>query len=209
MAAMPTWHRICSCILRFQGRRDAGGGVEASPPGCKKKGPARAGPLGPVTPPSRPMSSWPLISDFARMLQNPQSPPSMLGDLNRFRLGALDLPGDGCDGALGCYRVMRFTPAPDGKRVAGNIAADRPLSGFGDAWILLVLIVHQEVLPDPFPLIHVIRSHGKSVGMAVNPDTPVGTLSSPMFGTSTSIHGFGPGAGSANRTIELQTRFSF
>ena len=43
----------------------------------------------------------------------------------------------------------------------------------------------------------------------VNPDTPVGTLSSPMFGTSTSIHGFGPGAGSANRTIELQTRFSF
>lgn len=43
----------------------------------------------------------------------------------------------------------------------------------------------------------------------VNLDTPIGTLSSPMFGTSTSIHGFGPGAGSANRTIELQTRFSF
>jgi ribulose-phosphate 3-epimerase len=38
------------------------------------------------------------------------------------------------------------------------------------------LIVHQEVLPDPFPLIHVIRSHGKSVGMAVNPDTPVEVL---------------------------------
>ena len=43
----------------------------------------------------------------------------------------------------------------------------------------------------------------------VNLDTPVGTLSSPMFGTSTSIHGFGPGGGTANRTIELQTRFSF
>jgi ribulose-phosphate 3-epimerase len=38
------------------------------------------------------------------------------------------------------------------------------------------LIVHHEVLPDPFPLIHVIRSHGKSVGMAVNPDTPVEVL---------------------------------
>jgi len=36
--------------------------------------------------------------------------------------------------------------------------------------------VHQEVLPDPFPLIHVIRAHGRSVGMAVNPDTPVEVL---------------------------------
>lgn len=43
----------------------------------------------------------------------------------------------------------------------------------------------------------------------VNLDTPIGTLSSPMFGQSTSIHGFGPGAGSANRTIELQARLSF
>jgi ribulose-phosphate 3-epimerase len=38
------------------------------------------------------------------------------------------------------------------------------------------LIVHQEVLPDPFPLIHEIRSRGKSVGMAVNPETPVEAL---------------------------------
>ncbi len=43
----------------------------------------------------------------------------------------------------------------------------------------------------------------------VNLDTPVGTLSSPLFGQSTSIHGFGHGSASANRTIELQTRFSF
>jgi hypothetical protein len=43
----------------------------------------------------------------------------------------------------------------------------------------------------------------------VNLDTPVGNLSSPLFGQSTSIHGFGHGSGSANRTIELQTRFSF
>jgi ribulose-phosphate 3-epimerase len=38
------------------------------------------------------------------------------------------------------------------------------------------LIVHHEVLPDPFPLIHEIRSRGKSVGMAVNPETPVEAL---------------------------------
>jgi ribulose-phosphate 3-epimerase len=38
------------------------------------------------------------------------------------------------------------------------------------------LIVHQEVLPDPFPLIHEIRSRGKSVGMAVNPETPIEKL---------------------------------
>ncbi len=38
------------------------------------------------------------------------------------------------------------------------------------------LIVHHEVLPDPRPLIHEIRSRGKSVGMAVNPETPVEAL---------------------------------
>ena len=43
----------------------------------------------------------------------------------------------------------------------------------------------------------------------VNLDTPVGNLSSPVFGTSIAIHGFGPGGASANRTIELQARFAF
>lgn len=43
----------------------------------------------------------------------------------------------------------------------------------------------------------------------VNLDTPVGNLSSPSFGTSTSIHGFGPGSASANRTIDLGLLFSF
>lgn len=43
----------------------------------------------------------------------------------------------------------------------------------------------------------------------VNLDKPVNTLSSPLFGTSTSIHGFGPGGASANRMVDLQMRFSF
>jgi ribulose-phosphate 3-epimerase len=38
------------------------------------------------------------------------------------------------------------------------------------------LIVHHEVLPDPRPLIRLIRGHGKSVGMVINPETPVEAL---------------------------------
>lgn len=43
----------------------------------------------------------------------------------------------------------------------------------------------------------------------VNLNTPVGNLSSPLFGTSTSTHGFGPGSASANRTIDFGLSFSF
>lgn len=43
----------------------------------------------------------------------------------------------------------------------------------------------------------------------VNLGMPVGNLSSQLFGTSTTIHGFGPGSASANRMIDLQMRFSF
>jgi hypothetical protein len=43
----------------------------------------------------------------------------------------------------------------------------------------------------------------------VNLNTPVGNLSSPLFGTSTSTHGFGPGSASANRTIDFGLFFSF
>ena len=38
------------------------------------------------------------------------------------------------------------------------------------------LLIHHEVLPDPRPLIREIRTHGKSVGMVVNPETPVEAL---------------------------------
>ena len=38
------------------------------------------------------------------------------------------------------------------------------------------LIVHHEVLPDPRPLIEAIRGRGKSVGMVINPETPVEAL---------------------------------
>lgn len=38
------------------------------------------------------------------------------------------------------------------------------------------LIVHQEVLPDPRPLLKHIRDRGKNIGMAINPETDVNAL---------------------------------
>ena len=63
------------------------------------------------------------------------------GEVNRYRLGDIDLPGEGASGALGAYRVQVFDPpaAGDAKvRIAGWGAADRQLVGGSDAWVLLV-----------------------------------------------------------------------
>jgi ribulose-phosphate 3-epimerase len=38
------------------------------------------------------------------------------------------------------------------------------------------LLVHQEVLPDPRPLLQQIRGRGKKAGLVVNPETPVEAL---------------------------------
>lgn len=60
------------------------------------------------------------------------------GDVNRFRFGALDLPGNGAPGTLGAYRVLSFERADDGCRVAGRLVPDGDFLGTGDAWVLLV-----------------------------------------------------------------------
>ena len=61
------------------------------------------------------------------------------GEVNRFRFGAINLPGDGASGAYGCFRVMRFDSREGTNlRVAGNVADGEPLEGFGDGWVLLV-----------------------------------------------------------------------
>jgi acyl-homoserine-lactone acylase len=61
------------------------------------------------------------------------------GDVHRFRFGDIDLPGDGADGSYGLFRVLRFDDqVPGAVRVAGQVAPDRPLSGFGDGWVMLV-----------------------------------------------------------------------
>ncbi len=62
------------------------------------------------------------------------------GEVHRFRFGDLDLPADGASGQYGAYKVQRFDPAADGKRMAGwgDEAKGQDLVGFGDAWVLLV-----------------------------------------------------------------------
>jgi acyl-homoserine-lactone acylase len=68
------------------------------------------------------------------------------GQVNRFRAGALDLPGDGAPGTYGTFRVMTFAdPGRDQPaatrtpvRVAGHVAGRDVPIGFGDGWVLLV-----------------------------------------------------------------------
>jgi acyl-homoserine-lactone acylase len=50
------------------------------------------------------------------------------GEVHRVRRGEVDVPVGGCPGALGCFRVMGFTAAADGKQVAST----------GDGWVLAV-----------------------------------------------------------------------
>jgi acyl-homoserine-lactone acylase len=60
------------------------------------------------------------------------------GEVNRFRFGDIDLPGDGATGRHGVFRVVTFQDTGGGTRVAGHIAPGQPLAGFGDAWVLMV-----------------------------------------------------------------------
>jgi acyl-homoserine-lactone acylase len=50
------------------------------------------------------------------------------GDVHRVRRGNVDVPVGGCTGTIGCFRVLTFQEAPDGKRIASS----------GDGWILAV-----------------------------------------------------------------------
>ena len=50
------------------------------------------------------------------------------GDVHRVRRGNVDEPASGCPGALGCFRVLNFGVAEDGRRVAAG----------GDGWVLAV-----------------------------------------------------------------------
>lgn len=50
------------------------------------------------------------------------------GDVYRVRRGKVDVPVGGCGNDLGCFRIMGFTRADDGKMVANS----------GDGWVLAV-----------------------------------------------------------------------
>jgi acyl-homoserine-lactone acylase len=50
------------------------------------------------------------------------------GDVHRVRRGDVDVPVGGCSGLYGCFRVLGYERAPDGKLVANT----------GDGWVLAV-----------------------------------------------------------------------
>ena len=50
------------------------------------------------------------------------------GDIHRVIRGEVDEPASGCPPTLGCFRVLLFEPAGDGRRAANR----------GDSWVLLV-----------------------------------------------------------------------
>ncbi len=50
------------------------------------------------------------------------------GDIHRVRRGKVDVPVGGCSGLLGCFRVLQYEQAPDGKLLANG----------GDGWVLAV-----------------------------------------------------------------------
>lgn len=56
------------------------------------------------------------------------SPDVAWGDVHRVRIGSVDVPVGGCNGDIGCFRVLWYKDDPDGKREATG----------GDGWILAV-----------------------------------------------------------------------
>lgn len=73
------------------------------------------------------------------------------GEVHRVRRGDVDVPVGGCGGLLGCFRVLSFDEAEDGKRVAVG----------GDGWVLAVAFT------DP-PRAYSVLAYGESD----QPDSP-------------------------------------
>jgi acyl-homoserine-lactone acylase len=73
------------------------------------------------------------------------------GEVHRVRRGGIDEPVGGCSGQLGCFRVLTFTRAADGKLVADG----------GDGWVLAVEF-------GPTPRAYSVLAYGQSP----NPESP-------------------------------------
>ncbi len=82
------------------------------------------------------------------------------GEVHRVRRGSVEEPVGGCTSALGCFRVVQYSDAPDGKRVARG----------GDGWVLAVEFA-------PVPRAYSVLSYGQSN----NPDSPYFADQAAMF----------------------------
>ena len=84
--------------------------------------------------------------------------------MHRVRRGAIDEPVGGCSGQLGCFRVLNFTRAADGRLVADG----------GDGWVLAVEF-------GPTPRAYSVLAYGQSP----NPDSPWHADQARMFARGT------------------------
>lgn len=82
------------------------------------------------------------------------------GDVHRVRRGDVDVPVGGCTGALGCFRVLQYSEAPDGKLVARG----------GDGWVLAVEFT-------PVPRAYSVLAYGQSS----RPESPYFADQAAMF----------------------------
>jgi len=82
------------------------------------------------------------------------------GEVHRVRRGDVDEPVGGCSGALGCFRVLNFSTAPDGKRVVNG----------GDGWVLAVEFGEE-------PRAYSVLGYGQSP----DPDSPYHDNQAAMF----------------------------
>jgi acyl-homoserine-lactone acylase len=86
------------------------------------------------------------------------------GEVHRVRRGGVDEPVGGCSGQLGCFRVLQFTRAADGKLVTDG----------GDGWVLAVEF-------GPTPRAYSVLAYGESP----NPDSPWHADQARMFARGT------------------------
>ncbi len=86
------------------------------------------------------------------------------GEVHRVRRGGVDAPVGGCSGQLGCFRVLTFNRAPDGKLVADG----------GDGWVLAVEFTDT-------PRAYSVLAYGQSP----NPDSPWHADQAAMFARGT------------------------
>jgi acyl-homoserine-lactone acylase len=82
------------------------------------------------------------------------------GDVHRVRIGNVDVPVGGCNGDIGCFRVLWYKDDPDGKREAVG----------GDGWILAVDFGDR-------PRAYSILAYGESP----RPDSPFHSDQAAMF----------------------------
>jgi acyl-homoserine-lactone acylase len=82
------------------------------------------------------------------------------GDVHRVRRGNVDVPVGGCASDMGCFRVLTYATAPDGKLVANG----------SDGWILAVEF-------DDVPRAYSVLAYGESP----KPDSPWFSNQAEMF----------------------------